>query len=169
MALVPVPAVTGAAFSAKMKDQQIAEGTKSAYRSKNNVFKGWLIKNHPACVADDIILLPLDPSVVSEFLGCVGIGKHKESAESMSDEAVSAYDMQFAWRLSYSSEINSEKIAHPSLSSIGGFKSAILHLYRERDMKPSENLLLQLNIFFNGYKNEVAKLKLSGIFLVGYE
>ena len=103
------------ARGARVLGMRIKDSSRSQYNSTIRRLVAWLRVNHPGCVANSLIVLPLPSHVCVQFLSYASI-KRDSAGAPLVPETPNRY---------------------PTINAI---KSAIIYLYKENKMKVSHDL-----------------------------
>jgi hypothetical protein len=127
----------GERAASRIASQRIVDKTKKIYKGRINRLKGWLSENQAEVLNEDgSIKVPIPTKTVMAFLGFV----------------------------SNDNGNNSDHVL--SVSSLGGYRSAIVDLYKQAGMRLSTELDIETKTFMAGYKRHVAQKKQQGIMSV---
>ncbi|KAF0712476.1 hypothetical protein AaE_012010 [Aphanomyces astaci] len=119
-------------------------GSKTRYQYEKSLvrLKAWLQREHPGSLSGGEVVPPLDPAICKGFLAYECVKRGPDGAE--------LDPQQFK-----------------SYSAVNGCKSAIKFMYKQANLRVSEELDALLADFACGYKRKVAQLKDSGAMAIG--
>lgn len=123
----------------EMMARRVGTSTTDLYRSKLKVMGEWMKKNRGTVDEDGFPMLPLDPEVTLSFFGGL-VEKRSETAHEVFGK---------------SKRNLVENGGHIAPSTAGGYKSALVWLYAEKEMTMTSQLNKNLNMFMSGYKKQV--------------
>jgi hypothetical protein len=138
----------------RMIENRIVRKTRANYESKIKIFVNWLVEKgfNDALNEGRNLKLPLDVNVVLPFFGFIGDGGLRRGENG---------DM-----LDVNGQVVSEQAQGKrtkAVSTIGGYRSALVWYYKQHNMKLSSELEIALSNYIAGFKRNVADLKQRGL------
>jgi hypothetical protein len=134
---------TGSETALLMQSKRTNDGTKRNYKSKLNVMKIWMMQHHPTAIkSNNELSIPVPKKAVIEFFG-----------ELSAKAAV----------LSVARDQEVADLPTPmSASTIKGYRSALVDLYRDNQKELDKKRDLELMNIINGYEKVINELKQRG-------
>jgi hypothetical protein len=137
-----------------MADRRLVKGTRDGYKSKINKMTEWLKDNDffESFDDNDNLKLPLDTNAIISFLGYIGqTGLHRNDNNELIDEnGNTLHDAAFEGQVT------------KAVSTMGGYRSAIMDLYKQHKQSAPEALVVEMSSYMSGFKRTVSDLKLKG-------
>lgn len=140
----------GVEAARKMMAKCIVDTTTASYNSRIENMKKWFKENpmedengNPVQLfdTDEITLkLPVPTHAVLAFFGFIGDRKVDANGNETSDAEI-----------------------QKASSTMGGYRSALVHHYKQKGMKISDELDTSLSAYMSGYKRTITSLKLRGV------
>ena len=130
--------VANLTFGEQIMRRRIRESTHKMYASKVQVLKLWLIEKYPHFIYNDEIVLPIPTSILIEFMGYI------------------SYKVDKRTNLPHNPPILK------SHSHVQGFRSAIIDLYKSKELVINDIAKSQLTDFVSGFAKRVAQAKEDG-------
>ena len=114
--------------------------TRSAYQRKVEILNQFLKSSHPNYYDSEkeICKLPLPADILAEFMATISIVKDKKT----------------------------KVMKQASCAHVGGYRSAIVDLYKSNNLKFDDDAVIGMSDFSSGYKRLVAEKKLTGEMVV---
>jgi hypothetical protein len=150
----------GEAAARNMSEKRLVKGTKDGYKSKIKIMTQWFKDNeYFDLFSDDMdslgqenLRIPKDTNAVITFLGYIGQkGLHRNENDEILDENGSVIqDASFEGQVT------------KAVSTMGGYRSAIMDLYKKNKQTPQQELVVEMANFMGGFKRTVSDLKLKG-------
>jgi len=138
----------------RMIQNRVVGGTRRGYESKIKIFTTWLQEKgfNDALTEDGKLKIPLDVNVVLPFFGFIGDG--------------GLYRGDDGTLLDANGQVVTEQAQGKrtkAVSTIGGYRSALVWYYKEQKLKMSSELEIALSNYISGFKRNVADLKQRGL------
>ena len=132
----PVARSANLELAKQIQAGKIKQNTRSAYERKVSILYAFLRESHPNYYDAEKGLgkLPLPVDVIAEFMAKMSMVKSR----------------------------NSPVMKQASCAHVGGYRSAIVDLYKSNNLKFEDEAVIGMSDFSSGYKRLVADKKLNG-------
>jgi hypothetical protein len=147
---VSCDAEEGAAIAEEYHMGRTAKGTKSTYCSKVKCMLDWMKVNRPDCVTESgDLMIPVEKQAILSYFGSI-----MKAADDRS-------------KLTSAQDIPEGEPDPPAISTVRGYRSALVDLYTEKKKKIAEDLDVELATILDSYEKKINNLKNRSLMKIG--